>query len=507
MAVLETLKIIADNLAFDAGSGALASPVELFMDSADRSANLATCQPTTLTPASPGQSNANSRHNPDSPQSREKSSLDRLHRRRIKILILIPALEIGGTEMDLVRNLPRLDPTRFKVVVCQLLAWGPLAQRLIDAGIEVVGPNSDEQPNNSALKQALCGFARSGRHLLEIIPKSARPRLASIALRYLRFTRTTAHYIDKFDIDVVHAMSPAAYIAGALATSFSRRRPLVMSRGSMNFYQRNTRFFGAAERLLHRRVNLVIGNSEVILQELRAEGVPDRKLVLVYNGIDVAAFSGAMTDRQEARLRLGILRYDLVLTSVAALFPYKGHIDLLNALHYARGQLPTNWVMLVAGRDIEGSLDRLCRFAEDLGLSQHVRFLGEREDVALILSAADIHVSASHTEGFPNNILEAMCAGLPVIATAVGGVPEQVIDGGTGLLVSPADPKALAAALIALSRDSARRMAMGCAARERVVCCYPIERSVASLELIYSRLAELGVTRFGSWKVPTLTIL
>ena len=75
--------------------------------------------------------------------------------------------------------------------------------------------------------------------------------------------------------------------------------------------------------------------------------------------------------------------------------------------------------------------------ASRLGLSPHVRFLGQRSDIPAILSAADIHVSASHHEGFPNNILEAMCAGLPVVATNVGGVPEQVVDGVTGMLVAP----------------------------------------------------------------------
>jgi glycosyltransferase involved in cell wall biosynthesis len=108
------------------------------------------------------------------------------------------------------------------------------------------------------------------------------------------------------------------------------------------------------------------------------------------------------------------------------------------------------------------------RVAEELGLSQHVRLLGERCDIPIILSAADIHVSASWYESFPNNILEAMSAGVPVVATAVGGVPEQNVDGLTGLLVLARNPEALAEAIIKLARDFDRRKAMGRATRKRV---------------------------------------
>ena len=128
------------------------------------------------------------------------------------------------------------------------------------------------------------------------------------------------------------------------------------------------------------------------------------------------------------------------------------------------------------------------RVADDLGLSAHVWFLGERDDIAAVLRAADIHVSASHTEGFPNNILEAMCTGLPVIATAVGGVPEMVVDGRTGLLVPPKDPAAMARALESLSNDPQRRTAMGEAGRS-LVSSFSLERCVGALEGVYAEIA------------------
>jgi glycosyltransferase involved in cell wall biosynthesis len=133
-------------------------------------------------------------------------------------------------------------------------------------------------------------------------------------------------------------------------------------------------------------------------------------------------------------------------------------------------------------------MDRMHRLSEDLGLAAYARFLGERHDIPVILRAADIHVSASHTEGLPNNILEAMCIGLPVIATAVGGVPEMVVDGVSGLLVPPRDSAAMARALDLLTADPVRRAAMGRQGRN-IALSFSIERSANALAQVYARCA------------------
>ena len=97
----------------------------------------------------------------------------------------------------------------------------------------------------------------------------------------------------------------------------------------------------------------------------------------------------------------------------------------MRASYQAKDQLPPNWLLLAAGRDVDGTLTKLRQMADELGLSQHVRLLELRRDIPVVLSAADIHVSASWHENFPNNNLEAMCAGLPLVATAVGGVTDR----------------------------------------------------------------------------------
>jgi glycosyltransferase involved in cell wall biosynthesis len=409
---------------------------------------------------------------------------------RIKVLVLVPTLDIGGAEMDLVRTLPRLDRTRFEVVVCAFLSRGILAQQLIDAGIEVVGPRPDQPPGSAVPDTAWRWLERACQALLGILPRSF-VRVLSTGLNYLGLARSIARHIRHDGVDIVHAILPSSYLMGVLASLMTKRRPLVMSRLSLNWYQEKFPTFGKIERrILHKMVDLAIGNSAAVLRDLRTEGLPERKLLLVHNGIDATTFASQMIDRSRAHERLDIAQSSLVLSAVGNLYPYKGHADLLNALHLLRDRLPPDWVLLVVGGDLAGNLADLDRLSDRLQLSRHVRFLGQRQDIPVILSAADVHVSASHTEGFPNNILEAMCAGLPVVATAVGGAPEQVVDGLTGLLVPAHAPAALADALAALAADPERRKSMGRAAGERVALHFPIERSVAALEQAYSRLAR-----------------
>ena len=292
--------------------------------------------------------------------------------------------------------------------------------------------------------------------------------------------------------DIVHAVLPNAYIVAVLANALSSRRPLVMSRTSQNTYHGEHRLFSMVERhVLHRRVDLVVGNCNSILNDLRVEGLPDERLRLVRNGIDVASFDAEMVERASARARLEISHNTLVLSAVANLHSYKGHVDLIEALAQAAPQLPQGWQLLVTGADVDDNLNTLTQMVAERGLVDNVRFLGQRLDVPTILSAADIHVSASHTEGLPNNILEAMCARLPVVATDVGGVCELVLNGATGILVPPRNTQALSEAIVALASEPERRTALGRSGRQRIETEFTIERSVRRFEEIYDSLARL----------------
>jgi glycosyltransferase involved in cell wall biosynthesis len=157
-----------------------------------------------------------------------------------------------------------------------------------------------------------------------------------------------------------------------------------------------------------------------------------------------------------------------VLLEVGRLCAVKGQRDAIAALPLL-GRADVT--LLLAGEDIEGGgayLDALERQASQLGVRDRVRFLGRRDDVPALLAAADALVLPSWQEGLPLVVLEAMAAGVPVVATSVGGTPEAVVDGETGLLVPPRDVPALTAAIDTLLDDPERARRLGEAGRRRV---------------------------------------
>jgi glycosyltransferase involved in cell wall biosynthesis len=402
--------------------------------------------------------------------------------RRIKVLVIIPVLDVGGAEMDLVRNVPLLDRSIYDVAVCTLVGRGALATQLIEAGIDVLGP-FDPHHQDRPVKTA----SRAGPVLGGISAGLA--RVGAFRNR-VRTAIALARLVRCRKVDIVHAVLPISYLIGTMACALAPRRALVMSRLSQNWYQRKG--FGFVERrLLHPFVDAAICNSKIIQEELLVEGIPATKLRLIPNGIDAKAFALQAGDRQTARQQLGLAQDALVLSVVANLYAYKGHVDLLAALQGVRDRLPPNWTLLAAGRDIKGRLEELRTLADRLGVAPHIRFLGERSDIARIMCAADIHVSASHTEGLPNNILEAMSVGRPLIATAVGGVSEIVVHGHTGLLVPAHDPAAIGAALLDLAFDPRRRAEMGAAARKLVASTFKVERSASALADVYRSVVRI----------------
>ena len=418
---------------------------------------------------------------------------------RSRILILIPTLAVGGAEMDLVRTLPKIDRSRFEATVCTFLDRGTLGEILQKQGIEIIGPLSTSL---SPLRQFLRAILR--RIAKGLLPFGAAGRLSgyltrlfltSGAILYLlevvRLARPIARYIRRSEVDVIHTILPVSYLVGACASMLAGRRPVLMSRLSLNLYQQDDRVVGLIERrILHGSVDAAIGNSNAVLQNLKAEGIPDAKLHLVYNGIDAQAFAKEMTNRTTARRLMDISEDVLVFSVVANLHPYKGHEDLLHALATISDILSPDWRCLVVGKDIREQLQKLQQLCVEHGLTRNVMFLGPRSDVPIILSASDIHISASHQEGLPNNILEAMCARLPVVATAVGGVSELVVNGETGFLVPPREPGQLAGALGELIRSPDRRTTFGQAGHARAVSQFSIDRNIKALEAIYSDLAK-----------------
>jgi len=420
---------------------------------------------------------------------------------------------VGGAEMDLVRNLPLLDRGRFEIAVCTFLERGVLAARLAEAGIEVIGPfNSPAGRLLSLVRRGMrrlrlwgaggqSGSSSTG-WMKFVVPWLKEPVSLGV-YAYLAWV-PLARVMREGRYDVIHAILPISYLCGAWANRLAGRKPLIMARVSLNWYQQTARLLSYLERyVLHPRLDAAICNSATIMRQLEAEGIPQAKIRLIYNGIDFPPRPTTPADRQSVRENLGLGPDELLLSAVGNLWTYKGHADLLRALQAIAQKLPRDWTLLIVGRDVDGNLDRLSKLCAELGLAAHVRFLGERDDVASLLSVADIHVSASHTEGLPNNILEAMGSGLPVVATEVGGVPELVVHAVTGLLVPPRDPAALGAAILALASDPALRARLGRAGHTRATANFSIQRSATALAEVYQSVAGSNLGSPEQLRAPT----
>lgn len=204
------------------------------------------------------------------------------------------------------------------------------------------------------------------------------------------------------------------------------------------------------------------------------------------NGVDTDSFHRPQA-RQPWRRAQGFSDEDSLVVSVARLEPQKNPLGLIESFARALRDHP-RWHLLMAG---DGSLREAAReVARVSGMAERVHFLGARDDVAEVLAASDVFVLASHWEGNPMSVMEAMAAGLPVVATAVGGVPELVEDGVTGLLAAPGNVQALAAALTALAANPQRRQELAAAARGRAA-----RFSLGAMVSAYAELFERVVGR------------
>ncbi len=242
------------------------------------------------------------------------------------------------------------------------------------------------------------------------------------------------------------------------------------------------------DRLLAPLARAIVVNSKAV--ERRFAGLT-HKVRCIPNGVDLARFS----PRQPSaglRASLDLTEGAPVVASVGRFVAYKGYTHLLEAARLVREAAPeVHWV-LVGDGELRSELEAQCR---GLGLESRVHFTGWREDIPEVLALADLFVLPSLGEHFGRVLIEAMAMGRAVVATDAGGVPEVVLDGETGLLVPPAQSRALAEAVLALLRDPARARRLGEAGRLRAEAEFSLARHVETVEALYKEL--LGANRAG----------
>ena len=368
-----------------------------------------------------------------------------------KVFYLLDSLNVGGTETQAVELARRMPAAGYQVTLGCLRAQGPLLQKLAETPVV----------------------------LQEFHPDGGIDSLAGIyqLLRLSRFLRK-----KKFDIVHTHDLwsnlmgVPAARLAGVPAIVSSRR-----DLAHFDWYQ------GKRRAWLRRIQNLsgaVLANASPIRDALIAEDrFAPEKVHVIHNGIDVEKFRNARDRRDVLFPNVGDGKLVVLVGNMHS--DVKGHPWLIECAPRVTREFPAVRFVLV------GDGARRAQFEQQvssLGLAQNFLFLGSRADIPDILAACDIAVLPSRAEGLSNALLEYLAAGLPTIASRVGGNSEVVEDGANGFLVPPDDSEALGVALLKMLRDPELMRRFGERGREFVVQNFSFERLVREVDALYNAL-------------------
>jgi glycosyltransferase involved in cell wall biosynthesis len=266
-------------------------------------------------------------------------------------------------------------------------------------------------------------------------------------------------------IDLLHVHQYTPFFYGMMARLFYRPVPVLFTEHGRHQpdYPRRKRIM--VNRLLLRRRDRVVGVGEAVRQALiQNEGIPAHRVGVLYNGINLGRFAKGAPDRNTLRREIGVAAEDLVLFQVARLDYLKDHATALRTVERVARHYPSVRLILVGEGPERPAIQELIR---QRGLEPFVRLLGLRTDVARLLPAADLFLLTSISEGIPLTLIEAMAAGLPIVSTNVGGVPEVVEHDRTGLLAPARDDALLADLILRLAGSPALRQQMGHLGRDR----------------------------------------
>jgi glycosyltransferase involved in cell wall biosynthesis len=364
-----------------------------------------------------------------------------------KILFIIGSLEIGGAEKQLTVLADRVRSYGYRSFIFSLQGDGILVDGLREKNIPIYS-----------------GGLRKGD-------------LRRAPWKVLGTQWRIMSAIRNVKPDVVHAFLPLATFMGSFAGRMQRVPLIVTSRRALANHQERIPLLKPFDRLADRLSHRVTVNSEAVWKDaVKRNNTNPSKLVLIYNGVDPVPIQKALSSRDKIRQSLGIVAHEKVIVSIANLIPYKGHADLLRALKAVSVDIPDIKLLLI-GED-RGIQTQMERSAHEMRISSLIQYLGRKNDVTPFLAAGDVSVVASYEEGFSNVILESMAAGLPVVATRVGGNPEAVVDGVTGWIVEPRDPEAMAHRITDLLRNPQKAGEWGLQGKERVTELFTVERMV-----------------------------
>lgn len=376
-----------------------------------------------------------------------------------KVLFVIGTLSQGGAEQQMVMLIEQFVRRGIDCSIFVLDGSGVLRPRLEATGIAIHAMNYQARTNQvTRLATLVAGLFK----------------LWWLALRWRP--------------DVLQAYLPLTNFMGAFAGRLAFVPLVVTSRRGLGTHQDRHPFWYPLDRLANALSTVVTCNSGAVAEDTVARDHLSRsKIALIRNGVDFSRFDHVAERAAEVRKSLRLGEPTLAIVTVANLIGYKGHADLLEAIAVLKSA-PGALKFFLVGRDDDiGAV--LARKANDLGISDHIVFLGARNDVPQLLAAMDVFVLPSHEEGSSNALLEAMVAGLPIIATDVGGNSEALNAGKYGMIVPAKNPAALAAAIrtVTSSMDTARQT--GALASRYVQSAYSVDNHAMShLDMYRARL-------------------
>ncbi len=366
-------------------------------------------------------------------------------------MLMVRQLGAGGTERQFTEAAKRLDRSKFSPHICCFVEEFRAAE-LREAGLPIV-------------RIPVTSFAK--------------PSVISNA-------RMLGRYLKEHRIELVHTFDHPANIFGALAASYYQT-PVVLS-SSRSLRNLRTPRDRKLLRITDRLVDAIVVNCDAVKRDLvEGERVPEDRIRVWYNGLDVARFP------REPRVRPAPLTgAEVVIGVVALLRPEKGLETLMEAFGKIAPAHPGARLLFVGSGKMEQPLkDQAAR----LGVDAKCWFEPTAKDVGQWLRGIDIFVLPSRSEALSNSIMEAMASGCAVVASNVGGNPELVIDGETGLLFDVGNAGDLAAKLTRLIEDKTLRAAVAEAGCQRIRREFPLDVSVRKLESIYEEFLAAAAAR------------
>lgn len=369
---------------------------------------------------------------------------------RIRLVLMCQHLTMGGAEELVLGVATHLPKDRYDVRVVCLTAEGIIAQELRQSGIHVDVLPGEPGPRDPRAFARLVGYLRSWR----------------------------PHVVHTFLLNACLYGRLAAIVAGV---------PRILA-AEQNVYLRKARKHALMERFLAQRTYRVVACCEAVSAFYQRQvGLGPGRMAVILNAVRYDQFL-PLPDPNASRAALGIEVDRPTIGVIGRLTRQKGQDVLFRSVAMARGCLP-NLQVVVAGQGEErAALERL---VNELGIQQQVRFVGVRRDREYLYGALDAFVLPSRWEGLSLALAEAVGAGVPTVATNVGGNAEVIEAGKTGLLVPPDDPQALGGALMRLLQDDALRSALRSRGIAEVRPRFGIEQHVAQLDALYTQ--ALGI--------------